>query len=219
MMLSSKTNLCFYYLMLVTAITLLTPEIYAKDIMSVVKKTYNGNTIKLKSGTKLKYIGIDVPEKKGLPFYKICKEANKQLVNKKEVVIKTDVLEKDESDKMLAYVYVGDLLVNAELIRLGYALASNMPPNERYKDKFISLEKNAREKKLGLWNFEDISTEPYYVGSKKKKEFHRPKCFHVKHLKFEDRIILRTKEDALKKGFRQDWRCCPLFKEPEKREE
>ncbi len=201
-------------LLVVVKVFFLCQQVHAEE-KTIVKRVYNGNTIKMRDGTKVKYIGIDAPDKKGLPFYRMCKEANKKLVNKKEIVIKTDLLEKDENGKVLAYVYVGDLFVNAELIRLGCALACNMPPNERYKDKFFSLQKAARKEKRGFWVFEDISAEPYYIGSKNKKEFHRPGCFHANHLDFDDRIILRTKEEALRRGFAQDWRCCPLFEEPE----
>ena len=184
---------------------------------AIVKKVYNGNTIKLLDGTKLKYIGVDAPDKKDLPFYRICKEANKKLVSKKEVTVKTNVLKKDNTGTVPGYVYVGDLFINAELIRLGYALACDVASNEKYKDRFFSMQEEARKKKRGIWAFEDISAESYYVGSKINKEFHRPECFHAKHLKFEDRVILRTKEEALSKGFRQDWRCCPLFKQPEEK--
>ena len=204
------------FFLITAAVFLLSAKLLAGEKITV-KKVYNGNNIKLEDGTKLKYIGVDSPTKKRLPFYKICKEANRQLVNKKEIAIKLDMLEKNKRGKMLAYVYVGDMFVNAELIKRGFALACNIPPNERYKDKFISLQKEARENKRGLWNFEDISTEPYYVGSMLRKEFHRPECFHAMHLEFEDRLILRTKKEALRMGYRQDWRCCPLFVKTDKK--
>jgi hypothetical protein len=65
-----------------------------------VKKVYNGSTIKLKDGKKIKYIGVDTPGK-GKPFYDICKKANKSLVDKKKISIETDVLKKQGDGKLL----------------------------------------------------------------------------------------------------------------------
>ena len=47
----------------------------------------------------------------------------------KTVRLELDVRERDRYQRLLAYVYVGDLMVNAELVRLGYAHAVTVPPN------------------------------------------------------------------------------------------
>ena len=188
-------------------------QVMAKELS--VKKVYSGNTIKLKNGKKIEYIGVDTPGK-GKPFFDICKKANKSLVDKKEISIKTDVLERQDDGKLLGYVYADGTFVNSELIKRGYALAYIVPPNESYRKLFLSLQEEARKNRRGLWAFEDRNDEPYYLGSKISKVLHRPGCFHAKHLNFDDRIIIRTKDEALSKGFTQDWRCCPLFKKPDK---
>jgi endonuclease YncB( thermonuclease family) len=46
---------------------------------------------------------------------------------------------------------VEDLMVNAELVRLGYAHAMTVPPNVAHASRFVSLERQAREAGLGLW--------------------------------------------------------------------
>lgn len=183
----------------------------------VVKKAYSGNSIKLIGDDgkvkKIRYIGVDVPDR-GKPFYEFCRDANKAMVDQKQVVLKTDVIKTSADEKLLCYVYVGALFINAEMIRNGYGLAHTLSPNNRYQDMFLSLQQEARKNRKGLWAFEDHNDEPYYVGSKSKNVFHRPSCSHVKGLVFDDRIILRTKEEALNSGFTQDWRCSPLFMPP-----
>jgi micrococcal nuclease len=190
----------------------------AQGQMHTVKKVYSGNTIKVHDAQarqqRIRYTGTDAPNK-GKPFYELCRDANAALVNNREVTLRTDVVEFSPDDKKLCYVYTGELFVNAEIIRRGYALAHILPPNDRYKDLLCSMEKEARDNKRGLWAYEDHSDEPYYIGSKSRKIFHRPSCFHVKSILFDDRVILRTKEDALGGGFTQDWRCCPLFIKPD----
>ena len=76
----------------------------------------------------------------------------------------------------LAYVFVKDLFVNGELIRLGYAHGAVTPPNVKYKDLFLKYEKEAKEKCAGLWQERKAESEPYYVGNKRTYVFHRPSC-------------------------------------------
>jgi len=76
---------------------------------------------------------------------------NRLLVMGKTVRLELDVRERDRYRRLLAYVYVGDLMVNAELVRLGYAHAMTVPPNVAHASRFVSLERQAREAGRGLW--------------------------------------------------------------------
>ena len=42
-------------------------------------------------------------------------------------------------------------MVNAELVRLGYAQVATYPPNVKYQELFLKLQREAREGKQGLW--------------------------------------------------------------------
>jgi len=182
-----------------------------------VKKIYSGNRIKLSDGRRIVYAGLSVPDKKSKPFFALCRRANRELVYKKAVIVRPDMSLKEESDSRIpAYVFVGDDFVNAELIRRGYALAIPNQHGNPYSELFVSLQQQAREQRRGLWAYEGSGSEPYYIGSKSRKDFHRPRCFHTKSISFDDRVIFRTRDEALQKGFVQDWRCCPLFDVPGK---
>ncbi len=183
---------------------------------SRVRKVLSGNTVELSDGTKLYYIGVDVPGK-NKNYYEYCKQANKALVDKKNITYTTDLLRHTPDGKLFAYVYVGEVFINAEIIRQGYGLAHFVPPNVRYGQQFLELQTEARKGERGLWGFENMGDEPYYVGSKQKREFHRPGCFHAKNVAFDDRITFRTRNEALQKGYSQGWRCNPLFDTPAKK--
>lgn len=76
----------------------------------------------------------------------------KLLANKK-VRLEYDVGKKDKYNRTLAYVYLTDgTFVNAELVKQGYAMVMTIPPNVKYAEKFVKLERRARKNNRGLWN-------------------------------------------------------------------
>jgi micrococcal nuclease len=105
---------------------------------------------------KVRYLGINTPEtthpRQGVePFGPEAREANRRMVEGQTVRLEFDVQTRDRFGRLLAYVYVGDLMVNAELVRQGYAQAATYPPNVRYQELFLRLQREAREAKRGLW--------------------------------------------------------------------
>jgi micrococcal nuclease len=94
---------------------------------------------------RVRYIGIDTPEtvhptKPVEPFGKEASEMNKQLVEGKIVRLEKDISETDRYGRLLRYVYVDDIFVNAELVRLGYAQVTTYPPDVKYQDIFLELQ-------------------------------------------------------------------------------
>ncbi len=178
-------------------------------------KFYGGAAAKLSDGRKIVYSGISVPNKKNKPFFQECLNAHRQLVGDASVIVMVQKGAKGKSLRRLPVVaFCGRLLINAELIRQGYALAGRSDEDFRYRDLFLELQREASSAGRGLWAYKDTFSEPYYVGSRSGLEFHRPDCPRAKDLLFEDRVILRTKDEALAAGYMQDWRCCPLFRAP-----
>ena len=65
--------------------------------------------------------------------------------------MKQSITNKDQYGRLLRYVYVGDIFVNAVLVSEGYALAKDYNNPGHLYDYLESLEQNASEKQLGLW--------------------------------------------------------------------
>lgn len=42
--------------------------------------------------------------------------------------------------------------INAELVKEGYAMTMTVPPNVKYAEEFVALQKEARENNKGLWS-------------------------------------------------------------------
>jgi micrococcal nuclease len=118
-----------------------------------------GDTITVRIGNRvetIRYLGIKVPESHNPPKGKNTKrheasEANRELVEGQRVRLESDVQERDSSGRLLAYVYVGEIMVNEELIAQGQALANVVPPNVRYQELFLMRQRQARLLHIGIW--------------------------------------------------------------------
>ena len=93
---------------------------------------------------QVRYLGIE-------PLGHAATEANRHLVQGKHVWLELDVPLRDSDGRLLAYVYVGDRMVNAELVRQGYAQANTVPPSGKYAHLFQQLQREAREAGRGVW--------------------------------------------------------------------
>jgi micrococcal nuclease len=116
----------------------------------------DGDTIVISGGDKVRYAGLNTPETHHpdkLPEYcgEEAFEANRRLVAGKTVRLEFDGRRRDKYGRLLAYVYVESLLVNAELIRQGYAQVSTYKENQRYHEEFERLQQNAIAARRGLW--------------------------------------------------------------------
>ena len=110
----------------------------------------------LSTGVEVRLIGEETPEttppkKPGQPLGTEASAFAMQLVEGKKVRLEFDMQRQDKSKRLLAYVYVGDLMLNAELVRQGYAQVAISPPNVKYQELFLQLQRDAREAKRGLW--------------------------------------------------------------------
>lgn len=129
----------------------------------LVTKVIDGDTIVLKNGEKVRYIGVDTPElhhpKKEVEcFAWQAFEKNKELVLGKTVFLQKDLSEKDKYDRLLRYVFLDEKMstnegsfINLYLVKNGFAFAATFPPDVKYANLFLSAQKEAREKNLGLW--------------------------------------------------------------------
>jgi micrococcal nuclease len=116
----------------------------------------DGDTIVISGGKKVRYAGLNTPESRHpdkLPEYcgQEAFEANRRLVAGKTVRLEYGEQRRDKYGRLLAYVYVDSLFVNAELIRQGYAQVSTYKDNQRYHAEFEQLQQHAIATRRGMW--------------------------------------------------------------------
>ncbi|QQR93856.1 thermonuclease family protein [bacterium] len=130
------------------------------DNECLVLEVYDGDTIQVKcnDGTyKVRLIGIDTPEthKPNTPVQCYGEEATefaKSIFTNKLVKLEKDITNKDIYDRLLRYVWIGDLITNEIIAKKGYAYLLTIPPNVKYTDTFKKAITEAQENNLGLWN-------------------------------------------------------------------
>jgi micrococcal nuclease len=124
----------------------------ASPTVTSVARVIDGDTVVLSTGKHLRYIGIDTPEMNPLqPFAQEATDANRRLVEGKSVRLEKDLSETDRYDRLLRYVWVGNTMVNLELVRLGLAQAKSYPPDVRYQSLFEAAEVEAKLARRGMW--------------------------------------------------------------------
>jgi micrococcal nuclease len=142
---------------LVFAATFLLPPIVlslllffpSSALAATVTAVIDGDTISLSNGTKVRYLGINTPER-GQPFYEEAKRFNARLVGGKDVRLETGPVKRDGYGRLLAYVYVGDVLVNARLIAEGLGYLFVIDPLGR-EAELLRLQKEAQKQTKGMW--------------------------------------------------------------------
>jgi len=142
------------------------PTVLVGQVVDVI----DANTILVNMGERsetVRYIGISSQENRRPPSPEAVPgeaiQANRQLVAREQVRLELDIVERDRDGRLLAYVYVADTMVNAELVRRGSAEVMTVQPNVRHRDLFVTLEQEARDNRRGLWADPSEPTTPTNV--------------------------------------------------------
>ncbi len=121
-----------------------------------VLRVWDGNTVLIEGGFSVRYIGVETPGAGALgrplePFGRDAAELNVRLVEGRMVELEKDVSEVDQRGFLLRYVYVGGILVNAELLRAGLARYLPRAPDLKYQELLSAVEREARQARRGIW--------------------------------------------------------------------
>ncbi len=128
---------------------------------ALVTRVVDGDTAEMELGGSrgeedVRYIGVDTPESvaPGQPvecFGKDASEFNRKLVEDERVTLEFGAERRDRYGRLLAYVYLGDTFVNAELVSQGFARTLEIAPNTGFAERFARLQQNAANAGRGLW--------------------------------------------------------------------
>lgn len=172
----------------------------------------DGDTIVLKDGRRVRYIGINAPEVeseyyRAEPFGDEARDFNRKLVYLKKVRIELDNEKYDQYGRLLAYVFSEDgIFVNNAMIAAGYAYCLYRKPNVKYEEMFLQSQQNAMLSNRGLWQARN--DEPgEYIGNSRSKRFHLKSCRFAGKIDKNSIKIYKGKRDAYRDGYAPCKKC------------
>ena len=147
--------------------------IYAQQITTVIR-VVDGDTLKISyngQDESVRLIGIDTPESRinkktkkdakrsGQDIETIIAMGKRATAYVESLVkagdaieIEFDVQKRDKYKRLLCYVYLsGGKMLNEAIVNAGYANVMTIPPNVKYKDRFLRSYKLSKEERNGLW--------------------------------------------------------------------
>jgi micrococcal nuclease len=139
-------------------------------LKATVTRVVDGDTIYVSIAGKdepVRFIGVDTPETAHPtvgeePYGEEASAYTKRNLTGRKVWLEFDVQERDKYGRLLAYVWLdipkGDSepdvrakMFNARLLLDGYAQTMTIPPNVKYAEMFLKLQREARDNHRGLW--------------------------------------------------------------------
>ncbi len=131
-----------------------------------VQKVFDGDTVKLEDGRRIRLLGINTPEVQHRGQQNEAGgEAAKSWLTKKlthqKVQLIMDVESTDKYHRTLAHLITDQKEhINLQLVELGLASANIYPPNLLYADQLIAAENRAEQEKRGIWGQAQYSPIP-----------------------------------------------------------
>jgi len=124
-----------------------------------VNYVYDGDTVTLRDGRRLRLIGIDTPEmgrdgKPDQPFAVAARDALRTLLKARpELDLRLDHARRDVHGRLLAHAFLTDgTSVSAWLLEKGYATLLIIPPDDWNVTCYQAAERHARESGAGIWS-------------------------------------------------------------------
>ncbi len=99
---------------------------------------------------RVRLIGINAPERDEC-FGSEAWARLEAMVLDQQVTLVKDVETEDQYGRMLRYVYLDGSLINADLVKDGFAMARSYEPNTSARASLSAAESEARRDRLGLW--------------------------------------------------------------------
>jgi endonuclease YncB( thermonuclease family) len=137
------------------------------DERVVSARTFDGDTLALADGRKVRLLGINTPEigRDGEPSEPYSEDAKALLTlfagPGMSLRLRLDTERFDRYGRLLAHVFAADgSNLQARLLDAGYATTLVVPPNEWSVDCYTAVEARAREERVGIWGLEEYQPIP-----------------------------------------------------------
>ena len=118
-----------------------------------VASVYDGDTVTLKSGDKIRLRWVNTPELKPAEAYGLeAKKLAEELVLGEEITLITNDDPRDGYGRIVAGVRTGDKDLSVELLEQGLAHLFIIPPDDTDLSAMVAAQGRAQAAKLGIWS-------------------------------------------------------------------
>jgi micrococcal nuclease len=182
-----------------------------------VKRVNDGDTVELKDGRLVRYIGVDTPEinherRTAEPFGFEARRKNAELVGSGRLRIEFDVERFDPYNRTLAYVFLPDgSMVSTLLVRAGLAMCYHKLPNVKYSRQLLDAQREAMTAQRGIWQAERQrqSSGGGVLANRNSRRFHTLSCPEAKRISPQNRIRFESRWEAFWQGYSPSRECHP----------
>ena len=180
---------------------------------AVCTQVVDGDTIYLDNGEKVRFVGVNTPER-GVEGYIASKNFVQKLCLNKEVGL--DIDDSKHSDKYgrtLAVVIVDGKNVNEMLLKEGLAEIMYMPPSEFYPYDWANSDTHVADthssSSASSTSSDSSSGSGSYVGNSNSGKFHVASCSSVGKMSEKNKVFFSSRDAAINQGYVPCKRCNP----------
>ena len=174
----------------------------------VCTKVVDGDTIYLDNGEKIRFVGVNTPER-GVEGYITSKNFVQKLCLGKTVGIDIDDSKhSDRYGRTLGVVIVDGKNVNEMLLKEGLAEIMYMPPSEFYPFNWANSNTHVADTHSSSSSSSSHSTESSssstsgnYIGNSNTGKFHDSSCQSVSKMSDRNKVSFSSRNQAINQGY------------------
>lgn len=180
----------------------------------ICTKVVDGDTIYLDNGEKIRFVGVNTPER-GVEGYIASKNFVQKLCLNKEVGIDVDdAKHSDKYGRTLGVVIVGGKNVNEMLLKEGLAEIMYMPPSEFYPYNWANSSTHIpnSHNTIAHTNSDSSSSSSdsgYYIGNSNTGKFHEASCRWGQKISEHNKVTFKSRDYAISQGYQPCKVCNP----------
>lgn len=177
---------------------------------AVCTQVVDGDTIYLDNGKKIRFVGVNTPER-GVEGYITSKNFVQKLCLNKEVGIDIDDSKNnDRYGRTLAVVIVDGKNVNEMLLKEGLAEVMYMPPSEFYPydwangDTHVASSHSSSSSSHSQHTSTSSSSSSdsgSYVGNANTGKFHDAGCTSISKMSEGNKVFFSSRDEAISQGY------------------
>ena len=184
----------------------------------ICTKVVDGDTIYLDNGEKIRFVGVNTPER-GVEGYIASKNfVQKLCLNKKVGIDVDDRKHNDKYGRTLGVVIVDGKNVNEMLLKEGLAEVMYMPPSEFYPFNWADSDTHVADTHSSSSSSSQAPSSAEstssagsasYIGNANTGKFHEPSCSSVSKMSDRNKVFFSSRNDAVNQGYVPCKMCNP----------